>query len=84
MLVGFSMGGTVSSVVADEPSVQGVVGIAPWLPHQFPLDALAGKRLRVLHSSLDRALPGIPGSLRELPARGSSTLSARVHMGSPP
>jgi dienelactone hydrolase len=61
LLVGFSMGGAVSSVVADEPSVQGVVGIAPWLPHQLPLDALAGKRLRVLHGSLDRALPGIPG-----------------------
>jgi dienelactone hydrolase len=61
LLVGFSMGGAVSSVVADEPSVQGVVGIAPWLPHQLPLDALAGKRFRVLHGSLDRALPGIPG-----------------------
>lgn len=61
LLVGFSMGGAVSSVVADEPSVEGVVGIAPWLPHQLPLDALAGKRLRVLHGSLDRALPGIPG-----------------------
>jgi len=61
LLVGFSMGGAVSSVVADDPSVQGVVGIAPWLPHQLPLDALAGKRLRVLHGSLDRALPGIPG-----------------------
>jgi dienelactone hydrolase len=61
LLVGFSMGGAVSSVVADDLSVQGVVGIAPWLPHQLPLDALAGKRLRVLHGSLDRALPGIPG-----------------------
>jgi dienelactone hydrolase len=61
LLVGFSMGGAVSSVVADEQAVQGVVGIAPWLPHQLPLDALAGKRLRVLHGSLDRALPGIPG-----------------------
>ena len=61
LLVGFSMGGAVSSVVADDRSVQGVVGIAPWLPRQLPLDALAGKRLRVLHGSLDRALPGIPG-----------------------
>ena len=61
LLVGFSMGGAVSSVIADEQSVQGVVGIAPWLPHQLPLDGLAGKRFRVLHGSLDRALPGIPG-----------------------
>jgi dienelactone hydrolase len=61
LLVGFSMGGAVSSMVADDPSVWGVVGIAPWLPHQLPLAALAGKRLRVVHGSLDRALPGIPG-----------------------
>jgi pimeloyl-ACP methyl ester carboxylesterase len=61
LLVGFSMGGAVSSVVADDRSVRGVVGIAPWLPHQLPLDTLAGKRFRVLHGSLDRALPGIPG-----------------------
>lgn len=61
LLVGFSMGGAVSSVVAGEESVRGVVGIAPWLPHELPLDTLAGKRLRVVHGSLDRALPGIPG-----------------------
>jgi dienelactone hydrolase len=61
LLVGFSMGGAVSSVVAGEPSVQAVVGLAPWLPHQLPLDALNGKRLRVIHGTLDRALPGIPG-----------------------
>jgi len=53
LLVGFSMGGAVSSMVADDPSVWGVVGIAPWLPHQLPLAALAGKRLRVVHGSLD-------------------------------
>ena len=61
LLVGFSMGGAVSSVVADDVTVEGVVGIAPWLPHQLPLASLAGKRLRVIHGSLDRALPGIPG-----------------------
>lgn len=61
LLVGFSMGGAVSSVCADEPSVQGVLGLAPWLPVQLPLDALRGKHLRILHGSLDRALPGVPG-----------------------
>jgi pimeloyl-ACP methyl ester carboxylesterase len=61
LLVGFSMGGAVSSVVADDPSVEAVVGIAPWLPKELPLAALAGKRFRVVHGSLDRALPGIPG-----------------------
>lgn len=61
LLVGFSMGGAVGSVVADDPSVIGLVGLAPWLPHQLPIDALAGKRFRVIHGALDRALPGIPG-----------------------
>jgi dienelactone hydrolase len=70
LLLGFSMGGAVSARVADEPSVETVVGIAPWLPDRLPLDALAGKRLRVLHGSLDRALPGIPGVAPALSRRG--------------
>ncbi len=61
LLLGFSMGGAVSSAVADEPSVVGVLGLAPWLPERLPLTALRGKRLRVVHGSLDRAVPGIPG-----------------------
>jgi dienelactone hydrolase len=61
MLLGFSMGGAVSVRTADDPSVETVLGLAPWLPDQLSLDPLRGKRLRVLHGSLDRALPGIPG-----------------------
>jgi dienelactone hydrolase len=61
LLLGFSMGGAVSARIADEPSVETVLGLAPWLPDQLGLDPLAGKRLRVLHGSLDRALPGVPG-----------------------
>lgn len=61
LLVGFSMGGAVASLVADAPTVEAVVGLAPWFPDRVPLDALGGKRLRVLHGSLDRGLPGIPG-----------------------
>ena len=78
LLVGFSMGGAVSSVVADEPSVQGVVGIAPWLPHQLPLDALAGKRLRVAPRLARPRAAGDPGrQLRELARR----LRARAPRG---
>jgi dienelactone hydrolase len=61
LLLGFSMGGAVSVRTADDPSVETVLGLAPWLPEQLSLEPLGGKRLRVLHGSLDRALPGIPG-----------------------
>src|SRR5665213_2464958 len=54
LLVGFSMGGAVASQVAAEQSVEAVVGLAPWFPDRLPLDALIGRRLRVLHGSLDR------------------------------
>jgi pimeloyl-ACP methyl ester carboxylesterase len=61
LLVGFSMGGAVAAQVADEPSVETVVGLAPWFPERISLDRLQGRRLAVLHGSLDRGLPGIPG-----------------------
>jgi pimeloyl-ACP methyl ester carboxylesterase len=61
LLIGFSMGGIVSSQIAADPSVETVVGLAPWFPERLSLEPLRGKRLRVLHGSLDRALPGIPG-----------------------
>ena len=70
LLVGFSMGGAVSAVTADEPTVTGVLGLAPWLPDRLSLDALRGKRLRVLHGALDRALPGVPGVSAESSRRG--------------
>jgi pimeloyl-ACP methyl ester carboxylesterase len=61
LLLGFSMGGAVSIAAADEASVEGVLGLAPWIPDRLPLEPLRGKRLDVLHGSLDRWLPGIPG-----------------------
>lgn len=61
LLIGFSMGGAVSIGVADHETVTGVVGLAPWIPDQLPLDALRGKRLDVVHGAWDRYLPGIPG-----------------------
>jgi dienelactone hydrolase len=69
LLLGFSMGGAVSVRTADEPSVETVLGLAPWLPQQLSLAPLRGKRLRVLHGSLDRGLPGIPGVAPELARR---------------
>jgi pimeloyl-ACP methyl ester carboxylesterase len=61
LLLGFSMGGAVAILAAGEPSVETVLGLAPWIPDRLELDALRGRRLRVLHGTLDQALPGIPG-----------------------
>ena len=70
LLVGFSMGGAVASSVADDPSVEAVLGLAPWLPERLSLSALDGRRLRVLHGSLDRAFPGVPGVAPSLSRAG--------------
>jgi dienelactone hydrolase len=61
LLLGFSMGGAVAVRAAEDPRVTTVLGLAPWFPDRLSLDALRGRRLRVLHGSLDRSLPGIPG-----------------------
>jgi pimeloyl-ACP methyl ester carboxylesterase len=61
LLLGYSMGGAVAIAAADEPSVEGVLALAPWIPDELDLGALRGRRLDVLHGSFDRPLPGIPG-----------------------
>jgi dienelactone hydrolase len=61
LLLGFSMGGAVAISAADESSVDRVLGLAPWIPDRLSLEPLRGKRLDVLHGSLDRWFPGIPG-----------------------
>ena len=60
-LLGFSMGGAVSIAIAAEPRVEEVIGLAPWIPDQLDVSSLRGKRLTVVHGSLDRWFPGIPG-----------------------
>jgi len=61
LLLGFSMGGAVAVQAAEDPTVMTVLGLAPWFPDRLSLEPLRGRRLRVLHGSLDRWLPGIPG-----------------------
>jgi dienelactone hydrolase len=70
LLLGFSMGAAVAISVADEPSVERVLGLAPWIPDRLGVEPLTGKRLDVLHGSLDRALPGVPGVSPALSRRG--------------
>jgi hypothetical protein len=50
--------------------VVGVLGLAPWIPERLELSSLAGRRLDILHGSLDRWLPGIPGVSSRVSRRG--------------
>lgn len=59
--VGFSLGGAVAVSVADDPAIAGVVGLAAWLPPRVDLRRLEGRRLRLLHGTLDARSPGLPG-----------------------
>ena len=54
VLVGHSMGGRAACRVADDPSVLGVVGLAPWLPEGEPNAAMRGRHLKVLHGTSDQ------------------------------
>jgi pimeloyl-ACP methyl ester carboxylesterase len=70
VLLGFSMGGAVSIAAADEPGVQEVIGLAPWIPDELDVSTLRGKHLDVIHGALDRWLPGIPGVSASSSRRG--------------
>ena len=76
-LLGFSMGGAVSVHVADDPAVSTVIALAPWLYPELDVSPLDGRRFAVLHGSLDRGLPGVPGVRPELSLRGYERARAR-------
>jgi pimeloyl-ACP methyl ester carboxylesterase len=54
VLLGHSMGGRVALHVADDPSVVGVVALAPWIVEDTPVSTLAGRRLVAAHGRRDR------------------------------
>lgn len=54
VLLGHSMGARTAAAVADDPSVHGVVGLAPWFPPDEPVAPLAGKHLVAAHGRADR------------------------------
>ena len=76
-LLGFSMGGAVAVQVADDPAVSTVIALAPWLYPELDVTPLEGRRFAVLHGSLDRSLPGVPGVSPELSLRGYQQALAR-------
>jgi dienelactone hydrolase len=82
LLLGYSMGGAVAIRAASEPVVEGVLGLAPWIPDRLSLEPLSGKRLDVLHGALDRHLPGIPGVSPSLSRRGFERARALGSEGS--
>lgn len=60
VIVGFSLGGAVSTQIADHPLVSTVIGLAPWLPEALPMGRMRGRTFHVLHGSKD-PFPGTPG-----------------------
>jgi pimeloyl-ACP methyl ester carboxylesterase len=54
VLVGHSMGGRAALRCAGAEGVAGVVGLAPWVPADEPFEQLSGRRVLVVHGSLDR------------------------------
>ncbi len=53
VLLGHSMGGRTAAAVADDPSVVGVVALAPWFPPKEPVEPLTGRVLRAAHGRAD-------------------------------
>ncbi len=74
LLLGFSMGGAVAISAADDPRVVGRARARALDPERLDLSPLAGKRLDVIHGSLDRWLPGHPRRLGD-------ALAARLRAG---
>jgi len=81
VLLGHSMGARTAVQVADDPAVVGVVGLAPWLPVDDPVEPLRGKHLVAAHGSRDRITS--PRATRRYVERASQVAaSARfVDMG---
>jgi dienelactone hydrolase len=76
-LLGFSMGGAVSIAAADHPKVSTVIGLAPWIPDQLDVSTLDGRRVAIVHGSLDRRLLGVPGVSPKSSLRGFERIRKR-------
>jgi dienelactone hydrolase len=76
-LLGFSMGGAVAIAAADDPLATTVIGLAPWIPDRLDVATLDGRRVTIVHGSLDRWLPGIPGVSPKSSRRGFERIRRR-------
>ncbi|KQU53617.1 hypothetical protein ASG84_03310 [Rhodococcus sp. Leaf278] len=55
VVVGHSMGGRTAAALIDDPSIVGVVALAPWWPEGAEADASRpGKKLLVMHGTADK------------------------------
>ncbi|MGC0364747.1 pimeloyl-ACP methyl ester carboxylesterase [Rhodococcus sp. 27YEA15] len=54
ILLGHSMGGRVAAALAADPSVVGIVALAPWWPDGTAIDLRPGGQLVVVHGTADR------------------------------
>ena len=81
VLLGHSMGARVAVHVADDPSVVGVVGLAPWWSAEDPVAGLAGRTLVAAHGRRDR-ITSFPQTARYVQRAASVARSAElVDMG---
>jgi pimeloyl-ACP methyl ester carboxylesterase len=54
VVLGHSMGARTGAAVADDPSVRGLVALAPWFPPGEPVEPLADRHLVAAHGRADR------------------------------
>ncbi len=81
VLLGHSMGARVAVHVADDPSVVGVVGLAPWWAAEDPVSTLSGRALVAAHGRRDRITSFAETTRYVERAKGIATAVELVDMG---
>lgn len=81
VLLGHSMGARVAVHAADDPSVVGVVGLAPWWSADDPISTLPGRALVAAHGRRDRITSFAETSRYIERAKGIATAVEFVDMG---
>jgi predicted esterase len=74
-ILGHSMGARTAAAVAGHETVRGVVGLAPWLPPDDPVEGLRGKTLLTAHGTRDKITS--PRATRRYVARAAEVGTAR-------